>query len=196
MARQSDLKRSLAYSSVEHVGILALGLGIGGGALFGCLLHLLNNSISKGVLFLTSGNIHRSYNNKSTHQVRGVLHRLPWTGAIFLAGFLAITGTPPFSPFISMFSIVNGAFSSGHQLVGALMLVFLAAIFIGFASTIIPVVAGRERNGSEVTRYRDSPTTVGPSLVLVLLLLMLGLWIPPPLGDLLREGARLLEVRQ
>ena len=195
MARQADLKRCLAYSSVEHVGILTLGLGIGGTALFGCLLHLIGNGISKGILFLTSGNIHRSYNSKSTHQVRGVIRRLPWTGGIFLIGFLAITGTPPFSPFISMFSIVNGAFAGGRTLTGALMLLFLAAIFIGFAATVLPVLTGNDPEKSETTRYRDSLATVGPSLVMVLLLLLLGVWIPPPLANLLHDAVRLLEVR-
>ena len=192
MARQADLKRTLAYSSVEHVGILALGLGIGGGALYGCLLHILGNSISKGVLFLASGNIHRSFNSKSTHRIRGAMRRLPWTGALFLAGFLAVTGTPPFSPFISIFSIVNGAFAAGNHLTGGLMLLFLGAVFIGFAATVLPIVAGSEQEGSERTPYHDSPATIGPSLVLVLLLIVLGLWIPDSLDQMLRDGSQLL----
>jgi len=196
MVNQSDFKRMLAYSSVEHVGILAVALGLGKGALFGALFHLLNNGLTKGVLFLSSGNIHRSYNSKSTGQVKGVLRRLPWSGGIFLAGFFAITGSPPFSPFISEFTIVSNAFSEGWYVSGGLFLLFLAVIFIGMASTVLPLVMGEAPEGTENTPYRDRLLTVGPPLVLMLLILLLGLWLPEPLRRLLTDAAALLEVRQ
>jgi hydrogenase-4 component F len=194
MARQADFKRMLAYSSVEHVGIMAVALGIGGKAIFGALFHILANGLTKGVLFLSSGNIHRSYNSKSTDHVRGALRRLPWSGGLFLAGFIAITGSPPFAPFISEFTIVSSAFMQGRMLVGALFLISLAIIFIGMALTVLPMVMGDIPEDSEKTSYRDSLLTVGPPLVLLLLVFLLGVWIPQPLMDLLREGAALLEV--
>ena len=129
MARQADFKRMLAYSSVEHVGIMAVALGLGGKAVFGALFHILANGLTKGVLFLSSGNIHRSYNSKSTEQVRGALRRLPWSGGLFLAGFIAITGSPPFAPFISEFTIISTAFIQGRMLVGAIFLTSLAMTF-------------------------------------------------------------------
>jgi hydrogenase-4 component F len=196
MARQADFKRMLAYSSVEHVGIMAVALGLGGKAIFGALFHILANGLTKGVLFLSSGNIHRSYNSKSTNHVRGVLRRLPWSGGLFLAGFIAITGSPPFAPFISEFTIVSSAFIQGRALVGALFLISLAIIFIGMALTVLPMVMGDIPEESEATSYRDSLQTVGPPLALLLLVFLLGIWIPAPLMDLLREGAALLEVRQ
>ncbi|MBP1728095.1 MAG: dehydrogenase (quinone) [Deltaproteobacteria bacterium] len=196
MARQADFKRMLAYSSVEHVGIMAVALGIGGKAIFGALFHILANGLTKGVLFLSSGNIHRSYNSKSTVQVRGALRRLPWSGGLFLAGFIAITGSPPFAPFISEFTIVSSAFMQGRMLVGALFLLSLAIIFIGMALTVLPMVMGDVPEDSEKTSYRDSLLTVGPPLVLLLMVFLLGVWIPQPLMDLLREGAALLEVPQ
>jgi hydrogenase-4 component F len=194
MARQADFKRMLAYSSVEHVGIMAVALGIGGKAIFGALFHILANGLTKGVLFLSSGNIHRSYNSKSTDHVRGALRRLPWSGGLFLAGFIAITGSPPFAPFISEFTIVSSAFIQGRMLVGALFLISLAIIFIGMALTVLPMVMGEIPEDSEKTSYRDSLLTVGPPLVLLLLVFLLGVWIPQPLMDLLTEGAALLEV--
>ena len=196
MARQADFKRMLAYSSVEHVGIMAVALGIGGKAIFGALFHILANGLTKGVLFLSSGNIHRSYNSKSTVHVRGALRRLPWSGGLFLAGFIAITGSPPFAPFISEFTIVSSAFMQGRMLVGALFLLSLAIIFIGMALTVLPMVMGDVPEDSEKTSYRDSLLTVGPPLVLLLMVFLLGVWIPQPLMDLLREGAALLEVPQ
>lgn len=195
MARQHDFKRMLAYSSVEHVGILAVGLGIGKGALFGVLFHLINNGLTKGVLFLSSGNIHRSYGGKTTEVVQGALTRLPWSGGLFLAGFIAITGSPPFAPFVSEFSIISATFATGNYLVGGLFLLFLAIIFIGMALTVLPMVMGTPRDDLGQQVYRDSLLTVGPPLVTMLLMLWFGIWPPEALLQLLRDGAVLLEVR-
>jgi len=196
MARQADFKRMLAYSSVEHIGIMSVALGLGGKAIFGALFHILANGLTKGVLFLSSGNIHRSYNSKSTDRVRGALRRLPWSGGIFLAGFIAITGSPPFAPFISEFTIISSAFMQGRMLIGAIFLLSLTVIFIGMALTVLPMVMGEVPADSEKTAYRDTFWTVGPPLVLLLLMFMLGVWIPAPLMTLLRDAAALLEVPQ
>ena len=196
MLHQSDFKRLLAYSSVEHVGLLAIGLGLGGGALFGALFHMVNNGLTKGVLFLTSGNIHRSYGSKSSAVARGALRRLPWSGGLFLAGFFAITGSPPFSPFLSEFSIINSAFVQGRPLVGVAILVFLALVFIGMASTVLAVVTGKIPRELAKTTYRDCALTVGPPLFLMGLVLVLGLWMPAPLKQTLQDASMLLEVKR
>ena len=195
MARQADFKRMLAYSSVEHVGILAIGLGLGKGALYGALFHLLNNGLTKGVLFLSSGNIHRSYANKTTDVVKGVLTRLPWSGGLFLAGFIAITGSPPFSPFISEYTIVSSAFIEGRHLVGALFLIFLVIVFIGMALTVLPMVMGAPPTNVEPTDYEDRLLTVGPPFVMMTIILVLGIWPPAFLVALLKEGAAMLGVQ-
>ncbi|RNC72621.1 MAG: hydrogenase [Desulfuromonadales bacterium] len=191
MARQADFKRMLAYSSVEHVGLLAVALGLGKGALVGALLHLVNNGLTKGVLFLTAGNIHRSYNSKRCEHVKGAMRRLPWSGGLFMAGFIAITGSPPFGPFVSEFSILSSAFVQGNSLVGGLALLLLAAIFIGMAGTVLPVVMG-EPTRVEHTDYRDRFLTVAPPLALMAAVLLLGIWLPEPLRRIVAEGAQLL----
>jgi hydrogenase-4 component F len=195
MAHQADFKRMLAYSSVEHVGILAIGLGLGKGALYGALFHLLNNGLTKGVLFLSAGNIHRSYSNKTTDVVKGALTRLPWSGGLFLAGFIAITGSPPFSPFISEYTIVSSAFIEGRHLVGWLFLLFLVIVFIGMALTVLPMVMGTPPTDIEPTEYRDGVLTVGPPLFLMMVILGLGIWPPDFLVTLLRDGAAMLGAR-
>lgn len=194
IARQSDFKRLLAYSSVEHVGILSIGLGLGKGATFAALFHIINNGLTKGVLFLSAGNIHRAYSSKSVHEVRGALRRLPWSGGLFMAGFVAITGSPPFSPFISEFGIVAGAFRQGQNLVGALFLFFLAVIFIGLARTVLPVVLGDPPEDAQPSRYQDRMLTVAPLCLVMLIILVLGIWQPPFLIRLLEDGAAMLEV--
>jgi hydrogenase-4 component F len=156
----------------------------------------MNNGLTKGILFLTSGNIHRSYNSKSCEVVRGAIHRLPLSAGLFLAGFFAITGSPPFSPFISEFTIINSAFSQQRFGVASLFLVFLAIIFIGMASTVLPVVFGEAPHEVEETKYRDRLLTVLSPLILISLVLTLGVWMPEPLREILSAGASLLEVKR
>jgi hydrogenase-4 component F len=208
MVRQRDFKRMLAYSSVEHMGILILGIGIGGLAVYGALLHLINNGLTKGVLFLCAGNIRRAYGSKLTSDVQGALQRVPWSGALFLTGFLAITGSPPFAPFVSEFTIVTAAISNGQYVAAGLFLLLLAIVFIGMGSTVLAMVQGRatgegQENASDpahpsllAPRPSDSIATVAPILLFMAMVLLLGLFVPPPLESLLREAAALLEVRR
>jgi hydrogenase-4 component F len=195
MARQRDFKRMLAYSSVEHMGILVLGIGIGGLAVYGALLHLINNGLTKGVLFLSAGNIHRAYGSKVTDDVRGAIQRVPLSGALFLAGFLAITGSPPFAPFVSEFTIVNAAVGSGQFLVGGLFLLLLGIVFIGMGSTVLAVVQGNAPEQKQENGFHDSVSTGLPVLLFMALVLLLGLYVPAPLESLLREAAAFLEVK-
>lgn len=196
MARQRDFKRMLAYSSVEHMGILVLGIGIGGLAVYGALLHLINNGLTKGVLFLSAGNIHRAYGSKVTDDVRGAIQRVPLSGALFLAGFLAITGSPPFGPFVSEFTIVNAAVGSGQFLVGGLFLLLLCIVFIGMGATVLAVVQGNAPEQKQPNGFHDSVSTGLPILLFMALVLFLGLYVPPPLESLLREAALFLGGKQ
>ena len=195
MVGQRDFKRLLAYSSVEHMGILVLGLGIGGPALLGTMLHIITNGLTKGVLFITAGNIHRAYGSKSTDEVHGAMRRLPLSGTLFLVGFLAITGSPPFGPFISEFAILNGALGAGRFVTAAAFLFLLLVIFVGMGATVLRVVQGRAPAAVRETAYRDTLLTGAPALVLMILVLMLGVYIPAPLMNLLNESVRFLEAR-
>jgi hydrogenase-4 component F len=193
MARQKDYKRMLAYSSVEHMGILVLGIGIGGAALFGSMLHMLNNGLTKGVLFLSVANIHRAFGSKSTDDVRGALRRTPVSAALLLAGFFAITGSPPFGPFLSEFTILNAAISSGQFLVAGLFLLMLVIVFIGMGATVLTVVQGEPAPVPAGSFARERFLTVAPVAFLLALVLMLGVYVPRPLDTLLRAAAASLE---
>jgi hydrogenase-4 component F len=193
MAGQRDFKRMLAYSSVEHMGILVLGIGVGGLAVVGALLHVVNNALTKVVLFLSAGNIHRAYGSKSIDKVSGALRRVPVSGALFLAGFLAITGSPPFGPFISEFTILSGAVSGRHFVVAALFLVFLVVIFIGMGATVLAVVQGPVSSAGATTDFRDSFWRVAPMLAALAMVVVMGVWIPDPVYDLVLAAAKMLE---
>jgi hydrogenase-4 component F len=196
MAGQRDLKRLLAYSSVEHMGILVFGIGLGGLGVFGALLHVLNNGLTKVALFLCAGNIQSAYGSRSTEDVSGAIRRLPVTGTLFLAGFLAITGSPPFGPFLSEFTIVNAALASDQFLAGALFLLLLAIVFIAMGATILPVVQGDPPEATAQPAFRDGFWTSAPILASLALVLLLGVYIPVPLESLLREAEAFLEVKR
>jgi len=193
--RQRDFKRMLAYSSVEHMGILAIALGLGGAARFGAFLHLVNNALAKGVMFLSAGNIHRAYGSKSTDDVAGAMRRLPISGTLFLLGFLAVTGSPPFGPFVSELWIINAAFGDGAIAVGVLFLVLMLVVFIGMGSTVLPMVQGTPSEAAGRTTFRDDALTAGPIVGLMLLVLLLGLTLPGPLRALIDDAVAYLQVR-
>jgi hydrogenase-4 component F len=196
---QADYKRMLAYSSVEHMGILALGVGIGGAATFGAMLHAVNHSLTKAMLLLAAGNILALYRSKSTIRVRGVLRTLPATGVLWLAGFLAIVGSPPFGPFLSELTILKGVLDAGRPLVAAAYLSALAVVFVGMATIFLrmaygPPPAALCGDGSpESPLARREPLwSIAPLTALGLAVLMLGVYVPPRLTDLLQQAAAAL----
>jgi hydrogenase-4 component F len=194
LVRQRDFKRMLAYSSVEHMGILAFGLGVGGSlALFGVLLHLINNAFTKSVLFLSAGNIHRAFESKSVAEVHGAMRALPVSGAMFFAGFLAITGSPPFGPFFSEFTILRSALLGGYFGPAVLYLLLLATVFVGMGATVLQVVQGQPDEKATVVQYRDKLGTAGPIVAMMAIVLLLGIVIPAPLEGMLADAVEYLE---
>ena len=191
MARQHDYKRLLAYSSVEHMGILVLGIGLGGNATYGALLHLVNNGITKGALFLSAANIHRAYGSKSIEQTTGALRVVPFSASLFLLGFIAITGSPPFGPFISEFTILDAAIGGGRTWVAALFLGLLVIIFAGMSATVLTVVQGPAPAQLAGPARRETFLTIAPAAVFLVLSLLLGVYLPPPLERLVHDAARL-----
>jgi hydrogenase-4 component F len=196
---QADFKRMLAYSSVEHMGILSLGIGIGGTATFGALLHTMNHSLTKAMLFLAAGNILALYHTKSTIRVRGVLRTLPITGALWLAGFLAIVGSPPFGPFLSELTILKGIFDAGRPVVAAAYLFALAVVFVGMATIFLRMAYGSPPGtmataggGAESVVRREPLWSVAPVVALGLMVLTLGVYVPPQLVDLLQRAVTAL----
>src|SRR6266571_5793212 len=179
MIRQRDYKRLLAYSSVENMGIVSLGLGLGGTATYGALLHAVNHSVCKAGLFLLAGNVLREFATTDAGAVRGVWRRLPLSGALFAALFLAIGGAPPFGPFWSKFIIFRAAMDAPHAWLGVAFASLVGFAFLGLASTLLPMLQGGDesavRGPGEVALATLTP------LVLALLALMLGIALPPVL---------------
>ncbi|MFH1562775.1 MAG: proton-conducting transporter membrane subunit [Nitrospirota bacterium] len=187
---QKDYKRMLAYSSVEHMGILILGMGIGGAAIFGSMLHILNHSLTKAMLFLLSGNILRAYKTKSCDRVCGILRVLPVSGMLWMAGFFAIVGFPPFSIFLSEFTILKAALDGGMIAVSVIFLVLLVIIFIGMSKPFLGMAQGDAPEGME--EKTENFLCLLPPIVLIIFIIIGGVYIPPVLSSLLHNIARTL----
>ena len=193
VVRQRDLKRMLAYSSVEHMGILVLAIGVGGVATFGAMLHLVANGLGKGAVFLAAGNLQRSYRSKSIDDVRGAIRRVPWSAWLFLLGFFAITAAPPSALFTSELAIVRGAFGQGHPVIGGLFLAILVVVFLGMGANVTRAVLGEPPPGEPAPR--ESFAMIAPIVVFLVLVVALGLWLPRPIGDAFADAAAYLEAR-
>lgn len=186
MIGQTDLKRLLAYSSVEHMGLLVLGLGLGGSGAYGTVLHVLNNGLTKGLMFLTVGNIVLVTGTSHVPSMRGVLRRTPASGVLLLVGLFAVTGSPPFGPFVSEFTILGAAIGQGHPWVGGITVLLLAVIFVGMARPILDVLYG-EPEGTAADPRAGGLRLAGP-VVLTLLVLLLGVYLPIDLRDVLARA--------
>lgn len=188
MIRQTDIKRMLAYSSVEHMGILAVGLALGPVALPAVLLHMVGNAWAKSALFLSAGNIHRAFASKHIPAVSGAILRLPVSASLFLLGFLAATGTPPFSLFLSELGLFKAAAATGSWWTAGIFLACLVVIFIGFSATVVAAVLGDTDAPEPEPHLGDSWRTTAAPFAGLALVLILGLWLPAPLKALFDEA--------
>ncbi|SDF63879.1 proton-conducting transporter transmembrane domain-containing protein [Desulfovibrio legallii] len=188
---QGHYKRMLAYSSVEHMGILALGVGVGGLAVSGAMLHAVCHSLVKCMLFLLSGNILARYHTYSSYDVRGMRWTMPFTAALWTAGFLAVAGSPPFGIFVSELLIFKGMLAADRPWIAAAYLLLLAVIFVGLSVAVLRMVQGNRPTDMPAVR-REALCSVLPPLALGLAVLTLGLWVPDGLWDFLTRAAALI----
>jgi hydrogenase-4 component F len=185
--RQTDYKRMLAYSSVEHIGILSVGVGLGAMGLFGAFLHAINHSVAKALLFLTAGNILVRFRTKDTGKVQGLCHVLPVSGVLWVAGFLAVTGSPPFGAFVSEFTILRAILDQGRWIVAAMYVLLLLIIFVGMATIVLRMALGR----SEEKPTREPLTALIPPLIFAMFAVLLGVYLPGPITEKLHDAAAL-----
>ncbi len=176
-----DFKRMLAYSSVEHMGILSIGAAFGGPGVVAALFHVWANGLTKGALFLSAGNIRRAAGSASMDDVRGMAMLTPRSAAIFVAGLFAVTACPPFGPFFSELRVVRAGIGSGHSMAIAMFLGCLLFAFFGLTRVVFGIVDGRPRTASKAggKRFVETAGVIVPPLLLMGLSLWLGLFTPP-----------------
>ena len=175
-----DFKRMLAYSSVEHMGILVLGASFGRAGIAASLFHVWGNSLTKGAMFLSAGNIRRAAGARTVDRVRGMASVAPRSAALFVAGLLAITACPPFGPFFSEIRILRAGLESGHWAAAGGLLAGLFVVFAGLSRLVFAVVDGRPRNTGPTgeRRLMETAGVVVPPLALLVLSLAIGLYTP------------------
>lgn len=177
---QDNYKRLLAYSSIEHMGIISLGVGIGGPVgLYGALLHILNHALSKPLMFFTSGKIQSYYGSTRIENVSGVLTSMPLLGILTFIGALSLSGTPPFNIFISEFTVLKAAVDKGLWFVVGLFLLFVVIVFYGILSGFGKMLfgAGVMAQKSETKGFSDIISNA-IMIVIALLIVVLGFKIP------------------
>jgi hydrogenase-4 component F len=188
---QRNFRRILAYSSIDHAGILVAALGFGGrlGAL-GAVLHMIFHGITKPLMFFCAGSVQQQFATPYFGRVRGVIRTLPWTGGLFLMASLAVTGTPPFSIFQSEFKILSAALAHDRNWTAFLFIAGLVTIFTGFLVHLSKLVLGAPHAGE--TPVAECPWKLGAMVLVAVPVVALGFWLPAPLYQLVQQSTLIL----
>jgi hydrogenase-4 component F len=192
MVQRGNFKRLFAYSSVEHMGIIAVALGFGGTlGIYGALLHTLNHAIGKAVLFLTSGELVSRYRTRMAADLGGVISAAPLVGGALLLGSLAIVGSPPFGLFLSEFTIIRAGLGDSSAWLVALLIALLVLAFVALLRTVAPIVLGEPTEPVlAAPAARASLVALTPLVAGIAALTVLGLWIPGALNTLIMHSIR------
>jgi hydrogenase-4 component F len=189
---QRDFRRILAYSSIDHAGIMAAALGFGGrlGAL-GATLHMFFHAVTKPLMFFCAGNVQQQYSTPYFRKVTGVVHTLPWTGGLFLVATLAVTGMPPFSIFQSEFTTLSAALAADRTTLAFLFVAGVAVIFAGLLVHMTKMNLGTPRHDAPAHAV-ECPWKLGAMAVVAAVVILLGFWLPEPLHRLVERSAQIL----
>ena len=181
---QHDVKRLLGYHSVEHVGIVALGLGFGGPiGTYGALLHVVNHGVTKALAFFAAGKAIARYDTRDMRAIRGLLAVAPIGGTLLMLAALSLAGMPPFSIFISELLVLRAGIGHGHWVAIAIFLAMVVVIFAGLLHHV-----GAMAFGEPTATASREPETWSPLLGMMLLaaiMILLGLTIPASFDRLL-----------
>lgn len=189
-----DFKRMLAYSSVEHMGILAVGAALGGLGIWAALFHVWTNGFTKGALFLSAGNIRRAAGGRNANEVSGMAWCAPLSARMFVAGLFAVTACPPFGPFFSELLVVRTAFTTGRTFTAVMFLGCLLFAFFGLTRLVFAIVDGRPRAAARATanRIRESAWVILPPLAFLGFSIWIGLATPPMLSSAWSAAVKIL----
>ena len=186
---QRDLKRMFAYSSIEHMGVIALGVAFGGVGVLGALLHMWTHGFSKSALFYGSGNVRLRYGATAAPRVRGVLAAMPLSGTALALGAVAIVGLPPFGLFWSEWLVLLGGIRAGQLVWVAVALAFLVINFLGFGLRLPELLLGAAPAGRVQS---ETAVALWPLAVALTGALVVGLALPAALHGTWTSAARLL----
>jgi hydrogenase-4 component F len=190
LVRQRHYKRMLAYSSVEHMGLVAIGLALGPLGAFAAWLHVVNHAVAKSASFLLAGRILHRYQTTEIGDVTGLLRVMPWTGPLFAITILALVGLPPFGLFVSEFLLVQATVAGGKTWLGGLVLLLLFVAFVSLLSHLNRMLYGAPPDGIAAGERHTWPLLAFAAPAAILL--VLGVILPGPLTALIHQTVRSL----
>ena len=186
---QHDLKRLLAYSTTENVGLIVLGLGIGGPlGTAAAILQMINHSLTKTLLFCGTGNVLMKYGTRDLRSIKGLAAIAPASGLLLIAGALALCGIPPFNIFVSEFMLFTAGLRAGYGWLMVLCLLLLTVTLAALLRFIDGALLGPRPDG--IPTGDVGGLAVAPMLVLVALILLFGVALPQPVSRLVASATR------
>jgi hydrogenase-4 component F len=183
---QKNYKRMLAYSSIENMGIMAIGFGFGGMGVFAAILHMIYHALIKSALFFSAGNIFLKYGSTKIANIRGVIQSIPTTGAMFILGFFAITGTPPFGVFLTKMLVLSAGVQN-HLTITIIVIGLMALLFIGFFRHVSTIAFGQKP--THLSIGENNVWLLISPLALIAAAFCLSFYLPPVLHTLLNSAA-------
>lgn len=190
--RQTDYKRLLAYSSMEHMGLIAFAFGLGNKlGIFAGLLHIINHVFAKGLMFSSVGSILVNFHTREIPSIRGLYKSMPLTAVFVTLGVLGITGVPPFNIFISEFYIITSAFKAGMYLKAIFIIALLAVIFGGFLYSFSSMLMGETKEAK-----KEDFNMLLPMALMVLVILYFGITMPNDFKTLLNSAVSIISSKE
>jgi hydrogenase-4 component F len=190
---QNQIKRLLAYSSLEHIGIIVTGLGIGSPlSIFGAVFHMFNHAITKTLMFFTAGNLSLKFQTKDISKIKSAINIMPFSGTIFLIGALALMGSPPFSVFLSEFYIIRAGILEKHWVISSLFILFSLIIFGAIMYQTMNMTIGNSTEEKNNLREEVSKLGVLALVIPLFIITLLSVWIPAPLFKLLNRSVEII----
>ncbi len=189
MLRITNYKRMLAYSSIENMGIMFIGISLGPQGIFAALLHAMAHSFSKASLFLTSGNIVALYQTKKIDGVQGLLQKDARSGWLWIVSVLSILGLPPFPIFISKFFLLKALWQTGFSWLAIPFFLFMIIIAFGMGNAAFRMAYGEDKD-RKASSKRLSWQAYAPQYALLLILLLIGTDMPGQVLSFINNAVR------
>ncbi|HCC07601.1 MAG TPA: hydrogenase 4 subunit F [Clostridiales bacterium] len=192
MLTQNNYKRLLAYSSIENIGIMTLGFGIGGYiAVFGALLHSIVHAFGKTLLFLVSGNILSVYKTKRMDKVQNLIKTMPMNAILLIVGMLIIVGSPPFASFLSEYNIIIGGIQRDYYIPIIIFSICLLIAFVGFLKSFIPMTL--EQDNSQIyTKSDKDKENILPIIIALVFIVLTSVFFGGYLTDILDRATLII----
>ncbi len=181
---EKNYKRLIAYASINHAGVIAIGLGVGKAAGFGVVLYVISNALVKSILFLTCGNIKAQYRTKQVDGIHGLIKQMPFSGAFFMVGVFALLGFAPFGSFIGEVIIMSSMIDQKLYALFTVFCLILTIIFVAMGRSVFPMIWGQPK--VEAQSKSETIYTLLPNFFFIFLLVAMGVYIPTSVSQMLR----------